>query len=173
MKQRAFIFCVVLALLAVSAWTGTRAQAAQLRQGVTAATAAVADAGPGVAYQAPGTPSPSVAGATTPFTTYQAPEATLGGGASVVSLTSAPTSEYDSPQGEASGHAYAQLTGNGQSVQWTNDTGEPTYARVAPTPIIPDATTVDVLTGAPTEAAARITNADALCAANPSSRPPR
>jgi hypothetical protein len=125
MKQRAFIFCVVLALLAVSAWTGTRAQAAQLRQGVTAATAAVADAGPGVAYQAPGTPSPSVAGATTPFTTYQAPEATLGGGASVVSLTSAPTSEYDSPQGEASGHAYVQLTGNGQSVQWTNDTGEP------------------------------------------------
>jgi hypothetical protein len=122
MKQRAFIFCVVLALLAVSAWSGTRAQAAQVRRAVTAAPA---DAGPGVAYQAPGTPSPSVAGATTPFTTYQAPEATLGGGASVVSLTSAPTSEYDSPQGEASGHAYVQLTGNGQYVQWTNDTGEP------------------------------------------------
>jgi len=77
------------------------------------------------AYQAPGTPSPSVAGATTPFTTYQAPEATLGGGASVVSLTSSPTSEYDSPQGEATGHAYVQLTGAGQSVQWTNDTGQP------------------------------------------------
>ena len=77
------------------------------------------------AYQAPGTPAPSVAGASTPFTTYQAPEATLGGGASVVSLTSSPTSEYDSPQGEATGHAYVQLTGAGQSVQWTNDTGQP------------------------------------------------
>ena len=76
-------------------------------------------------YQSPNTPDPSVAGATTPFTTYQAPEGTLGGGASVVSLTSAPTSEYDSPQGEATGHAYVALTGTGQSVQWTNDTGEP------------------------------------------------
>jgi hypothetical protein len=77
------------------------------------------------AYQAPGTASPSVAGATTPFVTYQAPEGSLGGGASVVSLTSAPTSQYDSPQGEASGHAYVQLTGTGQSVQWTNQTGQP------------------------------------------------
>ena len=76
-------------------------------------------------YQSPNTPDPSVAGATTPFTTYQAPEGTLGGGASVVSLTSAPTSEYDSPQGEATGHAYVALTGTGQSVQWTNDTGQP------------------------------------------------
>src|SRR5580693_5648679 len=76
-------------------------------------------------YQAPGTPSPSVAGATTPFTTYEAPGGALGGGASVVSLTSAPTSQYDSPQGEASGHAYVQLTGPGQSVQWTNNTGQP------------------------------------------------
>jgi Carbohydrate binding module (family 6)/F5/8 type C domain/Abnormal spindle-like microcephaly-assoc'd, ASPM-SPD-2-Hydin len=76
-------------------------------------------------YQSPGTPDPSVAGATTPFATYQAPEGTLGGGASVVSLTSAPTSEYDSPQGEATGHAYVQLNGPGQSVQWTNDTGQP------------------------------------------------
>ena len=40
----------------------------------------------------------------------------------MVSLTSAPTSEYDSPQGEADGHAYVQLTGPGQSVQWTNNT---------------------------------------------------
>ena len=46
-------------------------------------------------------------------------------GASVVSLTSAPTSQYDSPQGEAAGHAYVQLAGTGQSVQWTNDTGQP------------------------------------------------
>jgi hypothetical protein len=82
-------------------------------------------AGAAASYQAPNTPSPSVAGATTPFTTYEAPEASLGGGASAVSLTSAPTSEYDSPQGEADGHAYVQLTGTGQSVQWTNNTGQP------------------------------------------------
>lgn len=74
---------------------------------------------------APGTPYPSVAGATTPFTTYQAPEAALGGGAGVVSLTSAPTSQYGTPQVEADGHAYVQLTGTGQYVQWTNNTGQP------------------------------------------------
>ena len=92
---------------------------------VFCAPSAFAAAPAQAAYQAPGTPSPSVAGATTPFTTYQAPEGQLGGGASVVSLASAPTSEYDSPQGEASGHAYAQLTQTGQYVQWTNDTGQP------------------------------------------------
>src|ERR1700744_853807 len=80
-------------------------------------------AGPGAqaadtSYQSPFPPDPGVAGATTPFTPYQAPEGTLGGGASVVSLTSAPATQYDSPQGEASGHAYVQLTGTGQSVQW-------------------------------------------------------
>src|SRR3984885_12014013 len=91
---------------------------------LTAAPSAAA-ATQAASYQAPGTPDPSVAGATTPFTTYEAPEATLGGGASVVSLTSAPTSEYDSPQGEADGHAYVQLTQPGQSVQWTNNTGQP------------------------------------------------
>jgi hypothetical protein len=89
------------------------------------APAALAAASTATAYQSPGTPSPSVAGATTPFTTYQAPEGQLGGGAGVVSLTSAPTSEFDSPQGEATGHAYVQLTGTGQSVQWTNNTGTP------------------------------------------------
>jgi hypothetical protein len=77
------------------------------------------------AYQPPGTPDPSVAGATTPFTTYWAPAGTLAGGASVVSLQSAPTSQFDSPQGEAAGHAYVQLTSTGQSVQWTNQTGQP------------------------------------------------
>jgi hypothetical protein len=91
---------------------------------LAAAPSAVAATQP-ASYQPPGTPDPSVAGATTPFATYQAPEAALGGGASVVSLTSAPTSQYDSPQGEADGHAYVQLTGPGQSVQWTNNTGQP------------------------------------------------
>jgi hypothetical protein len=38
-------------------------------------------------YQSPGTPPPSIAGATTPFTTYQAPEAKLGGGANLASNT--------------------------------------------------------------------------------------
>jgi hypothetical protein len=91
---------------------------------LAAAPSALAATQP-VSYQAPDTPYPSVAGATTPFTTYQAPEAALGGGGSVVSLTSAPTSQYDTPQGEADGHAYVQLTGTGQSVQWTNNTGQP------------------------------------------------
>ncbi|MCW2935270.1 MAG: coagulation factor 5/8 type domain protein [Actinomycetia bacterium] len=86
---------------------------------------AAAAAQPASSYQPPGTPPPSVAGATTPFSTYQAPEGSLGGGASVVSLTSAPASQFDSPQGEATGHAYVQLTGTGQSVQWTNNTGQP------------------------------------------------
>ena len=113
-----------LGVIAVAA-----AAAATVVAGLTAVVfsspAALAASPTPAAYQAPGTPSPSVAGATTPFTTYQAPEGQLGGGASVVSLTSSPTSEYDSPQGEASGHAYVQLTQTGQSVQWTNDTGAP------------------------------------------------
>lgn len=107
---------------------------------VLSAPAALAASPPSNSYQAPFTPSPSVAGATMPFTTYQAPEAQLGGGASVVSLTSAPTSQYDSPQGEASGHAYVQLTGTGQSVQWTNETGAPiSFINVRAS--IPDSTT--------------------------------
>jgi hypothetical protein len=120
MKHRALVLGVVLNLLTLSAWTATRAQPAraQWAPSLTAQTE-------GRTYQSPGTPPPSVAGATTPFTTYQAPEGVLGGGASVVSLTSPPTSGYDSPQGEASGHAYVQLTGTGQYVQWTNGTGRP------------------------------------------------
>jgi Carbohydrate binding module (family 6)/F5/8 type C domain/Right handed beta helix region/Abnormal spindle-like microcephaly-assoc'd, ASPM-SPD-2-Hydin len=111
----------------------------------THAAAAAATSASAAAYQSPGTPDPSVAGASTPFTTYQAPEATLGGGASVVSLTASPTSEYDSPQGEATGHAYVQLTGTGQSVQWTNDTGQPiSFVNVRAS--IPDSATGSGLT---------------------------
>lgn len=89
---------------------------------LTAAAAALA----GTAWlsSAPAAHAATV-GATTPFTSYQAEAGTLGGGASVVSLTSAPTTEYSSPALEASGHAYVQLTGTGQSVQWTNNTGQP------------------------------------------------
>jgi hypothetical protein len=67
----------------------------------------------------------TVAGATLPFTSYEAEAGSLGGGATAVSLTAAPTTQYSSPALEASGHAYAQLTGVGQSVQWTNGTGQP------------------------------------------------
>jgi Right handed beta helix region len=72
-------------------------------------------------------PSASAAtvGATTPFTSYEAEAGTLGGGATVVSLTAAPTTQYSSAALEASGHAYVQLTGTGQYVRWTNSTGHP------------------------------------------------
>ena len=63
-------------------------------------------------------------GATLPFTSYEAEAGTLGGGASVVALTSPPTTRYSSPQLEASGHAYVKLTGTGQYVEWTNNTGQ-------------------------------------------------
>jgi len=64
------------------------------------------------------------AGASTPFTSYEAEAGTVGGGASIVSLTSPPTDQYSSPTLEASGHSYVQLTGTGQYVQWTNNTGK-------------------------------------------------
>ncbi|TDU02493.1 parallel beta helix pectate lyase-like protein [Streptomyces sp. 846.5] len=68
------------------------------------------------------------AGATVPFTGYEAEAGTLIGGATAVSLTAAPTTQYSSPAVEASGHAYVQLTGVGQGVQWTNTTGAPITA---------------------------------------------
>lgn len=61
-------------------------------------------------------------GASVPFTEYEAEAGTLAGGASVVSLTSPPTPDRSSPQLEASGRAYVQLTGKDQSVTWTNNT---------------------------------------------------
>lgn len=63
-------------------------------------------------------------GAVTPFISYEAEAGTLGGGASIVSLNSPPTTQYSSPQLEASGHAYVQLTATGQYVQWVNNTGK-------------------------------------------------
>lgn len=66
----------------------------------------------------------SAAGATTPFTSYEAEAGSLGGGASTVSLTSSPTTQYSSTALEASGHAYVHLNSTGQSVQWTNNTGQ-------------------------------------------------
>ncbi|MFG3019033.1 carbohydrate-binding protein [Streptomyces sp. NPDC048254] len=64
-------------------------------------------------------------GATTPFSVYEAEAGTPGGGAAVRSLTSAPTTQYSSAALEASGHSYVHLGDTGQSVQWTNTTGQP------------------------------------------------
>jgi Alpha-1,3-glucanase catalytic domain D1/Carbohydrate binding module (family 6)/F5/8 type C domain/Fibronectin type III domain len=63
-------------------------------------------------------------GAVTPFFSLEAEAGTLGGGATIVALTSPPTTPYSSPQLEASGHSYVQLTGTGQYVEWTNNTGQ-------------------------------------------------
>ncbi|MEU6345868.1 carbohydrate-binding protein [Streptomyces sp. NPDC046977] len=67
----------------------------------------------------------TAAGATTAFRIYEAEAGTPGGGATVTSLTSPPTTQYSSAALEASGHAYAHLSGTGHSVQWTNTTGAP------------------------------------------------
>ena len=88
----------------------------------------------------PITASASSVGAVTPFTSYEAENGKVGGGATVVSLTSPPTTQYSSPALEASGHAYVQLTGTGQYVQWTNNTGQPiTFINVRES--IPDSPT--------------------------------
>ena len=63
-------------------------------------------------------------GAVTPFTSYEAEAGTVGGGATVVTMTALPTTQYSSPVLEASGHAYVQIPGNGQYVRWKNDTGK-------------------------------------------------
>src|SRR5271163_1537270 len=79
-------------------------------------------------------------GATTPFTTVEAESGSLAGGATVVSLTSPPTTEFSSPQLEASGHAYIALTGTGQSVTLTNNTGH-TITAINVRECIPDSAT--------------------------------
>jgi len=63
-------------------------------------------------------------GATTPFISFEAENGVLGNGASIVYLTTPPTTAYSSPVLEASGHAYVQLTANNQSITWTNTTGQ-------------------------------------------------
>ncbi|WP_150107220.1 carbohydrate-binding protein [Pedosphaera parvula] len=66
----------------------------------------------------------AIVGATTPFISFEAEAGTFGGGAAIVSLVSPPTTPYSSPQLEASGHAYVQLTATGQYVEWVNNTGQ-------------------------------------------------
>ncbi|GIH20642.1 carbohydrate-binding protein [Rugosimonospora africana] len=105
---------VLVAMLAAPALANAALAAPAL------AHAALAPAAPGIAA--------SGAGATLPFTSYEAEAGTLGGGATAVSLTAAPSTQYSSAALEASGHAYVQLSGTGQSVQWTNGTGAPISA---------------------------------------------
>ncbi len=77
-------------------------------------------------------------GAITPFTSLEAESGALAGGASIQSLTSAPTTPYSSPQLEASGHAFVQLTNTGQSVTWTN-TSSQSFTAINVRSCIPDA----------------------------------
>ena len=79
-------------------------------------------------------------GANTPFTSYEAESGALDGGAAVVSVMVAPTTPYSSPQLEASGHAYVQLTATGQSVTWTN-TSSQKFTAINLRSCIPDALT--------------------------------
>ena len=85
------------------------------------------------------------AGATTPFSSYEAEAGTLGGGATVASLTAAPTTQYASATLEASGHGYVHLAGTGQSVKWTNNTGAPITA-INVRESIPDSASGDGIT---------------------------
>src|SRR6267378_2846589 len=66
----------------------------------------------------------AAAGAVTPFTSYEAEAGVIGGGAARVSLSSPPTTQFSSPELEASGHAYVLLNANGQYVEWVNNTGQ-------------------------------------------------
>jgi hypothetical protein len=77
-------------------------------------------------------------GATTPFMSFEAESGLLAAGAQVQALTSAPTNQYSSPQLEASGHAYVQLTAPGQSVTWTNATSQ-SFTAINVRACIPDA----------------------------------
>src|SRR5262249_17254915 len=66
-----------------------------------------------------GSSASATVGATVPFFSYEAEAGQLGGGAAAVSLTSAPTTRYSSPELESSGHAYVHLNATNQYVEWT------------------------------------------------------
>ncbi|MFC4033473.1 discoidin domain-containing protein [Streptomyces polygonati] len=133
MAARPWIGVVVTALLAASGLVPAAAAVAAAAPSATTvpATAAHATAAHPAAANAATTSAAAAAagvGATLPFTSFEAEAGTLSGGATAVSLTSAPTTQYSSAAVEASGHAYVQLTGTGQGVQWTNTTGAPISA---------------------------------------------
>ena len=92
------------------------------------------------------TAASAAVGAATPFSVYEAEAGTPGGGAAVRALTSAPTTQYSSAALEASGHSYVHLGDTGQSVQWTNSTGQPiSFLNVRAS--IPDSASGDGVTG--------------------------
>jgi hypothetical protein len=63
---------------------------------------------------------PQKVGAATPFTVLEGEAGTLGGGASVRKLQSVPPNCLSSPELEASGRAFAELTATGASISWVN-----------------------------------------------------
>lgn len=67
-------------------------------------------------------------GATTPFKTFEAESGTLGGGASISTMSSLPS--QPTPELEASGRSFVKLTATGQSVSWVNATGSPANTMV-------------------------------------------
>jgi hypothetical protein len=104
---------------AVDSAPDTAVDSAAAPDATSDATSDAADAG---AMDAMVDAGPSV-GATTPFTSYEAEVGMLGGEAAIHALTTPPTTEYSSPELEASGHAYVSLTATGDSVAWVNHTG--------------------------------------------------
>jgi hypothetical protein len=65
----------------------------------------------------------ATAGATTPFVTLEAESGTLAGGAIKRSLQTIPANALSSPELEASGRSFVELTAAGSSVSWTNPVG--------------------------------------------------
>jgi hypothetical protein len=86
-------------------------------------------------------------GAVTPFFSIEGEAGVLGGGATIVTLTAAPTNRFSSPELEASGHAYARLNATSQYVEWTNNTGQNITA-INLRSCIPDAPTGGGITSA-------------------------
>jgi hypothetical protein len=128
---------------------GVTANAGGAGTGATA-TDGGASAGAGGGTSPDGGGAPRV-GATTPFISYEAEAGTVGGGATIVSLTAPPTTEYSSPEVESSGHAFVKLDQTGAYVEWVNRTGKDITA-INVRESIPDApngggitATVDVL----------------------------
>jgi len=82
--------------------------------------------GPTATFTATQVCAPSgVVGATVPWVSYEGEAGSLGNGATIVAMTTPPSTQYSAPEIEASGRAFVKLQGNGQYVQWTNTTGQP------------------------------------------------
>ena len=89
-RRRYWLLVAIICAAAVAAIVMSALQGSAAAESLApAANASTAPHQAVLAYQAPDTPAPSVAGATTPFTTHQAPEGALAGGAKVISLGAA------------------------------------------------------------------------------------